>query len=140
MAISPPSDLILDVSRAADPVNLAEATNRLRSISTGGSGEGFALAYAGATNRAGVSEGAFRTAGYEGPSEKSPAEKFEAMILGQFVETMLPDDSEAVFGSGTAGEIWKSMLAEQVANQLAASGGVGIAGLISETLEKGVKA
>lgn len=140
MAISPPSDLILDVSRAADPVNLAEATNRLRSISAGGSGDGFALAYAGATNRAGASEGSFRTAGYEGPSEKSPAEKFEAMILGQFVETMLPDDSEAVFGSGTAGEIWKSMLAEQVANQLAASGGVGIAGLISETLEKGVKA
>jgi Rod binding domain-containing protein len=62
------------------------------------------------------------------------------MILSQFVETMLPDDSEAVFGSGTAGEIWKSMLAEQVANQLAASGGVGIAGLISDTLEKGVKA
>ncbi len=59
MAISPPSDLILDVSKAADPVNLADATNRLRSISAGGSGDGFALAYASATNRAGATEGSF---------------------------------------------------------------------------------
>ncbi|MHA7772929.1 rod-binding protein [Roseibium sp. M-1] len=141
MAISPPSDLILDVVKAADPVSLADATERLRSISAGGSGEGFQLAFTGASNRASTEMSSVRATGTDTAAvTKSPAKQFEAMILTQFVETMLPQDSEEIFGKGAAGEIWKSMLAEQVANQLAASGGVGIADLISDTLNKGVKA
>lgn len=137
MAISPPSDLILDVAKAADPVSLKEATGRLRSISAGGSGDGFALAFQSATNRATAAGNSFRTAGLEAASKaKSPGEEFEAMILTQFVETMLPDDAEMVFGKGSAGEIWKSMLAEQVATQLAASGGVGIADMIEDSLNQ----
>ena len=57
--------------------------------------------------------------------------KFEALLLQNMVETMLPKDSEAVFGRGTAGEIWKSMMAEQIANQLARTGTIGIAKQIS---------
>lgn len=141
MAISPPSDLILDVARAADPVDLKEATGRLRSFAAGGSGEGFALAFEGASNRATAAGNSFRATGSSVAGKaKSPGEDFEAMILSQFVETMLPDNAETVFGKGSAGEIWKSMLAEQVANQLAASGGVGIADMISDTLDQGVKA
>lgn len=67
----------------------------------------------------------------------SPAHKFEALVLHQFVETMLPDDASTVFGEGSTGEIWKSMLAEQVADQMASSGGIGIADLLSDTLNKG---
>jgi len=142
MAISPPSDLILDVAKAADPVSLQDATNRLRSIAVSGSGAGFELAFSDASNRA---ETAFTRysakASGVAAAEKSPAEKFEAMILSQFVETMLPENAETVFGEGATGEIWKSMLAEQVANQLAASGGVGIADMLSDTLNQhGVKA
>jgi len=141
MAISPPSDLILDVAKAADPVHMAEATNRLRSLSAGGSGEEFQLAFADASNHASADITGFRPAGSDaGAVARSPAKQFEAMILTQFVETMLPQETEEIFGKGTAGEIWKSMLAEQVANQLAASGGVGIADLISDTLNKGVNA
>ncbi|GAA0770984.1 hypothetical protein E1180_11970 [Roseibium denhamense] len=141
MAITPPSDLILDVAKAADPMEIKEAANRLRSIAAGGSGAGFELAYAGASNRADANINGFRdAASVRSEADKSPGEKFEAMILTQFVETMLPQNAEAVFGKGTAGEIWKSMLAEQVANQLAASGGVGVADLISDTLNKGAKA
>lgn len=141
MAITPPSDLILDVAKAADPAGLQEATSRLRSIAAGGSGEGFALAFEGAANR-GIDGGSgFRAAGDRtAETARSPGAKFEAMILTQFVETMLPDDAEMVFGKGASGEIWKSMLAEQVATQLAASGGVGIADMISDSLEHGVKA
>ncbi|WP_269581826.1 rod-binding protein [Roseibium sp. Sym1] len=137
MAISPPSDLILDVAKAADPAGLKEATSRLRSIGAGGSGEGFSLAFQGASNRVSSADNSFRTAGSEVASKaRSPGEKFEAMILTQFVETMLPDDAEMVFGKGSAGEIWKSMLAEQVATQLAASGGVGIADIIKDSLNQ----
>jgi len=137
MAISPPSDLILDVAKAADPVAFKEATARLRSMAAGGSGEGFALAFQGASNRVSAAENSFRNAGSETASKaKSPGEDFEAMILTQFVETMLPDNAEMVFGKGSAGEIWKSMLAEQVATQLAASGGVGIADMIKNSLHQ----
>ena len=40
---------------------------------------------------------------------------------------MLPKNAESVFGSGTAGGIWKSMLAEKLADQISRSGGIGIA-------------
>lgn len=139
MAITPPSDLILDVTKAADPTEIREATNRLRSLAVSGKGDGFQLAYDSITTRAepGVNRYNAEAAAAPHQAEKSAAEKFEAMILTQFVETMMPQGAEAVFGEGTTGEIWKSMLAEQVAGQLAASGGVGIADFISNSLTSG---
>ena len=53
--------------------------------------------------------------------------KFEAFVLQVFVETMLPKQSEDLFGKGTAGTVWRSMLAEQLGNQLAQGKGIGIA-------------
>ncbi|MEP3047881.1 MAG: rod-binding protein [Roseibium sp.] len=141
MAIAPPSDLILDVAKAADPIEIREATNRLRSMAVNAAGDGFKLAYDSASDSGQSGLDPFRPSGsVSNPAQKSPAEKFEAMILTQFVETMLPNDAEKVFGKGTTGEIWKSMLAEQVANQLAASGGIGVADIISDTLAQGTKA
>jgi len=143
MAISPPSDLILDVAKAADPLEIREASNRLRTLAadTGGAGFGLAFSSAQATTPSQTGLDMFRAPGASAAAPaKSPAEKFEAMVLTQFVETMLPNDAEMVFGEGSTGEIWKSMLAEQVAGQLAASGGIGVADLISDTLNKGAKA
>jgi hypothetical protein len=40
---------------------------------------------------------------------------------------MLPKNAESVFGKGTAGGIWKSMMAEKLADQISRSGGIGIA-------------
>jgi hypothetical protein len=40
---------------------------------------------------------------------------------------MLPQHAPAMFGKGTAGEVWKSMLAEKMGAELARSGQVGIA-------------
>ena len=53
--------------------------------------------------------------------------QFESFILQSFIETMLPKNAESVFGSGTAGGIWKSMMAEKLADQISRSGGIGIA-------------
>lgn len=142
MAISPPSDLILDVAKAADPVEIKQAANRLKTMAATASSADFGLAFdsAKAGTPGTLAFDLFRPGSVgETPAQKSPAEKFEAMILTQFVETMLPKDAEMVFGKGTTGEIWKSMLAEQVAGQLAASGGVGVADLISDTLTQGAK-
>jgi Rod binding domain-containing protein len=53
--------------------------------------------------------------------------QFESFILQTFIETMLPKNAESVFGKGTAGGIWKSMMAEKLADQISRSGGIGIA-------------
>ena len=53
-------------------------------------------------------------------------QKFEAVLLQQFVESMLPKDDE-LFGDKTSAGVYRSMMAEQFATQLAKSGGIGIA-------------
>jgi Rod binding domain-containing protein len=40
---------------------------------------------------------------------------------------MLPKDGSSVYGQGLSGDMWKSMLADQVARQIAKSGSLGIA-------------
>lgn len=47
---------------------------------------------------------------------------FEAFALQTFIESMLPDETTKLFGSGSAGKMWKSLLAEKLAAQIADSG------------------
>jgi hypothetical protein len=164
MAISPISDIVLDVARAADPNEIRAAAAKLQSMSySAGAESGLfdeALTAAGLGSGSAASAdpegGEWPTEGYAGPSiggagsarvamlndtalskgGLSPAQKFEALMMQQMVEGILPEDAESVFGSGTAGGIWKSMLAEQIGNQIAARGGVGIADMITTTLSK----
>jgi len=60
-----------------------------------------------------------------------PYVEFEAFVLQSFVEAMLPKNAESVFGSGTAGGFWKSMLAEKLGMELAKSGGIGLASTVA---------
>ncbi len=55
---------------------------------------------------------------------------FETLVLQSFIQEMLPKKSEEVFGGGVAGDIWRSMLAEKLAAEVAGRGGIGIADLI----------
>ncbi|MDZ4792432.1 MAG: rod-binding protein [Hyphomicrobiales bacterium] len=66
------------------------------------------------------------TAAPRPPSHKSAMMQFEAFVLQSFIEPMLPS-SDGVYGGGTAGSFWKSMLAEKLATEMAKSGGIGIA-------------
>ncbi|TIX03146.1 MAG: flagellar biosynthesis protein FlgJ, partial [Mesorhizobium sp.] len=43
------------------------------------------------------------------------------------IQNMMPKDTEGVYGKGLAGDMWKSQMAEQLANVMAARGGIGIA-------------
>ena len=64
----------------------------------------------------------------EGASAKAML-KFEAMVVSQLFGTMLkamPGDS---FGAGMSGDIYKSMFADALGEQIAKHGGLGIAGL-----------
>ncbi len=80
--------------------------------------------------------GARRDTAVDEPGARDAARQFEAFVLQSFVDAMLPRESGA-FGRGIAGYIWKSMLAEQIATELARSGGVGIARLITPAIRAG---
>lgn len=75
-----------------------------------------------------------------GQTEKADAaQKFEAFFLQSFVEEMLPKDTSSVFGGGLAGDYWRSMLAEQLANTMAERGDIGVAKMIREGAGSGLK-
>lgn len=46
----------------------------------------------------------------------------EGLILKSLVETMLPDETSELFGKGSAGRMWRSMLAEQIAQTMVEDG------------------
>ncbi len=59
-----------------------------------------------------------------------PAEKFESFVLQTFIQELLPKNTESVFGQGIAGDYWKSMMSEKIAEQVAARGNIGIADFV----------
>ena len=132
MSLAPSTDLVLEVSRAADPARASAVREKLAALSTGGAdaGDGFEAALgaaSGAVARPPPRPGA--TFAAQGPL--SPAKKAQRMLesafLSQFIGEMLPKDAPSAFGEGYAGDMWRSMLAERVADQVAASGRLGIA-------------
>lgn len=131
MAIQTATDLILDVVRAADPATAAKAESVLAaaaSLKSGAAAKTNEFALEVASAKADLS--GLRNAPELAPpagSTKESYQKFEAMMLQNFVKSMLPTDSEEMFGKGTAGEIWKGMMAEQIGNVMAKGGGIGIA-------------
>jgi flagellar protein FlgJ len=131
VAISPPSDLVLDVLRAADPVDVQAAQAKLKANKAAFAAN--SLAEAGAGFGAAMDTSAFKAGiGRIDKSAKTadmPEEyrKFEASVLQNFVNTMMPSDSENVYGKGSAGEFWKSMMSEQIADSMSKTGGIGIA-------------
>jgi hypothetical protein len=120
VAIALPSDIIMDVVRAADPSAAAAAREALAAHRAGvaaGQAGGFSAALPG-----------LRSAPIGDASATPDSFKhFEAMVLQNFIQTMLPKDTESVYGKGMAGDMWKSMMAEQLAASMAERGGIGIA-------------
>ncbi|TCT07955.1 rod-binding protein [Aquabacter spiritensis] len=144
MGIQPPSDLILDVINAADPKRAQAIAAQLKQASASsqapapaeGFGEELARIPLDPMPRLSASSSlALRNATAlsqkGGASAADPYRRFEAMVLSSFVDSLLPAKSEATFGSGTAGNIWRSMLAERIAGEVAKSGGIGIADRIA---------
>ncbi|MBK1869621.1 rod-binding protein [Taklimakanibacter albus] len=125
MAIKPPSDIVLDVVRAADPVRRQAAADKL-------------------TGQPGTEATRHEFASFVGDVRPVPQSgacgprqdagdvpdayrNFEAFFIQSFVENMLPKGSEANYGSGTAGDVWRSQLAEKIGTEIAESGGIGVA-------------
>jgi hypothetical protein len=131
MAISPASDIILDVARAADPQKASATTRALAE------GAGAADASAGFSRElqsvSALSSGlySYRNAGAfsqaaSGTAAKKATVGLESVLLKSFIDQMLPKDAVEVFGGGVAGDVWKSMLSDKIAEEVAKSGALKI--------------
>ncbi len=132
MAITPPSDIVLDVARAADPERYRAALDRLTNLRASVAAE--APRPPATPERPVVDAAAAADAGSVRPGAPVRDRRrldafgqFEAFVLQSFVQSMLPKNATNVYGRGTAGEVWRSMLAEKIGEELARSGQVGIA-------------
>lgn len=145
MSINPPTDIVLDVVRAADPARRAEAAGRLVRLANEGGDFTATLDEVNPvpTRSVAVAEVSRAKAG---PADAAKAyQGFEGMVLSTFVEYAFPKDSTA-FGAGMAGSVWRSMLAQQIGAEMAAGGGIGIAdsiaapSLLTSNAERGMVA
>jgi flagellar protein FlgJ len=122
VAISPPSDIVMDVARAVEPAGLEAAKAQL--VKRGGAAAGSApgaVAFA-----RGLDASTLETS-RSSRTAPEPFVKFEAMVMQSFIQSMLPEDSSSVYGEGMSGDMWKSLMAEQMSGAIAARGGIGIA-------------
>jgi flagellar protein FlgJ len=135
VSISPISDIVMDVARAADPVKsraAAEKLSRGEASNQASIGDfGKVLTNASTTRHASLTS-------FGGGGTKSPEilprtdartkayRGLEQLVLKNLVESMLPKESGAFFGTGTAGDIWRSFLADQLATQAGKTVDLGI--------------
>ena len=157
MAIDASSDIVLEVANAADPTRAAAAAQRLNALSggTGANAADFADALAATAPAAAIGPSAANArARFAAAAETADGKdakvktEFESVMLNSFVSEMLPKDASTVFGQGLAGDMWKSMLADQVSRQIAKSDALGIGKRLfathplaaSEALEKAKRA
>lgn len=70
---------------------------------------------------------------------KEAGQQFEAVFLRQMLEEWMPKDSESLFGEGTAGTVWRSMMVDSLATTLSKSGTIGIAPMIFKPEPDGSK-
>lgn len=144
MAVTLSSDLIMDVIGNADPIRRNAAIAKLESAAQSAD---FPVAFQGVVDAlepgtASASGPALSLPFAEGRSAakeaESPYQGFERMVLRNLFETLLPESSSGVFGSGPAAGVWRSMAADQIAGVYAASGGIGIARML-EAGEDGIR-
>jgi peptidoglycan hydrolase FlgJ len=148
MAFSPKTDVILEVASAADPSRASLAAQRLSAIAGSNAtpadfvaslDRAAAAASSTPTPLPNAADARSRLAdASSGPDKLGKARtQFEAMMLNSFVSEMLPKDTGEVFGQGMAGDMWRSMLADQVSTQIAKSGKLGLARRLFSTHEVG---
>ena len=123
MAISPPSDIVLDVARAVEPAGVAGGARRAGEAGRQRHAQSQRSRVDARRRRSSATVAARPTA----TTSTETFKRFEAMVLQTFIQNMLPKDAESVYGKGMAGDMWKSMMAERIADVMAERGGIGIA-------------
>ncbi len=146
MAFNPRSDIVLEVVNAADPSRASMAAERLAALGAANAPAGnFAadLSQVAAANARAVApvQGLANARDHlaqvaAAPDQMSRAKvEFEATMLNSFVSELLPKDPSNMFGEGAAGDMWRSMLSEQISRQIAKSGALGLSRRLFATHE-----
>jgi flagellar protein FlgJ len=146
MAVSLPSDLVMDVMRNADPTRLNTVTAKLQDLSGDGRiGEDFANLLDGIdgmhiqqASPVASPDGGHGFAALPAlpgvaahPVAPDPYVDFERMVLRNLLESLLPGAESGTFGTGPSAGVWRSMAADQLAGLYASNGGIGIAGTLA---------
>lgn len=130
MAVSIPSDLVLDVMRNADPARQRQAVAAFDAPSVESP-----AAFAKVMRRA-ATEPAMADAGITLPRASAEsaggaaARNFERMVLRSLFEPMLPSPESGAFGTGPSAGIWRALAADEFAGAAAKSGQFGLAAMI----------
>jgi peptidoglycan hydrolase FlgJ len=145
MSFNPRSDVVLEVLNAADPTRARLAAERLEALGANAPQADFAAdldraaasSSAASASSAGLADARSALAATAAAPDAASRAKveFEAMLVNSFVGEMLPKDTGSVFGEGTAGDIWRSMLSEQISRQIAKSGALGLSRRLFATHE-----
>ncbi|HET6376950.1 MAG TPA: rod-binding protein [Methylocella sp.] len=136
MSINPVSDIVLDVARAADPGKLRRAEEKLagenESIYLASSAFQFWVSHSTGSREAPrlsitwPNESIASTPFSPGVLAKA-YKGLERLILKNVIESILPKEAPALFGSGTAGDIWRFLLADRLADEMGRTVSLGIA-------------
>ena len=143
MAINPGADLLTDALAAADPQRAKAAEERLAGLATQDAENTSAetefqavLASQNLSLKAPLASAALLETVH--PVKRgNPYEQFEVSVLKSLFELMLPAKATSVFGSGFAGEVWRSMLADSLAGVAGHAGTAGIARTLEERKKNG---
>ena len=136
MAFHPSADVILEVLNAADPSRASAAAERLatlarsRALAADFAADLDSVAFPSsvAASSTGLPDARARIGDVGGGADREARAKtdFEAMALGPFVSELLPKETTGLFGGGAAGDMWRSMFADEIAKQIAKSGALGL--------------
>jgi hypothetical protein len=138
MAVVTP-DIVLDVLHAADPTRAAAAAERLatiasaKSAASGAFGQLLDEAAVDTTPTArsaspllnGAFSASLKRAGSSSQAS-DPKTEIETLLVSSFVKEALPKDASSVYGKGFAGDMWRSMFADQISRQVAHSGALSL--------------
>jgi Rod binding domain-containing protein len=59
---------------------------------------------------------------FKAKNAEKARKQFEAFALQVFIGSMLPQENNKMFGTGSAGKLWQSLMAEKLADQITSSG------------------
>ena len=59
---------------------------------------------------------------FKAKNAEKARKQFEAFALQTFIGSMLPQENNKMFGTGSAGKLWQSVLAEKLADQITSTG------------------
>jgi peptidoglycan hydrolase FlgJ len=129
VSIKPPSDILLDVARAADPAKTTAATERLTRLAAdaGVSDDQFSSVLSDVDTPSSapaplpaLAEPRFEMEQSQKAKDLAETKAYQgisALLLENLVDTMLPQSDE-FFGSEAGADVWRSMLAEELGTNL----------------------